>query len=304
MTTMKLLILGAGAVGLSLAARLSPFCEIYALCRRRHADAISRSGFRLRGLWGDGNFHFNASAETPADQSFDYCLITAKSLQTRQLCNEYRSLFVDADVVSMQNGIGNEEIIAEYSDRVIGGTIITGFEWQGDADVRVTVEAGPIRLGRFPDGSDDAVRRLVDLFRQAGLHVEGSSAIRSNLWAKTLYNCALNPLGAILDVPYGALARPHAWSVIEQLIGEAWAVCSAEGIALPWGTAREYLGYLRSVQLPATAGHNSSMLQDIRNGKATEIDFINGAVVRLGEKHKIDTPVNRTLVDMIGFKSG
>ena len=77
----------------------------------------------------------------------------------------------------------------QFGERIIGGTIITGFEWRGDAEVRVTVEAGPIRLGRFPDGMDDKVQRLVDLFRQAGLNVEGSDSIRTNLWAKTLYNC-------------------------------------------------------------------------------------------------------------------
>jgi len=258
----------------------------------------------MRGIWGDGSFHFNASTKPPVGESFDYCLITCKSLQTRQLCVEQSALLARTDVVSLQNGIGNEEIIAEYSERVIGGTIITGFEWRGDADVEVTVEAGPIRLGRFPDGIDGSVQRLIDLFRQAGLNVEGSDSIRTNLWAKTLYNCALNPLGAILGVPYGGLASRHAWSVIEQVIEEAWAVCSAEKIDLPWPTAGAYLNYLRLVQLPATAGHNSSMLQDIRNGKESEIEFINGAVLRLGKKHGIDTPVNQTLVDMIGFKSG
>ena len=301
---MKLYILGAGAVGLSLAARLSSHCEVYALCRQKHADAINRSGFRMDGIWGSGTFRFNASAKAPVGETFDYCLITAKSLQTRQLCTEHRSLLAESDTVSLQNGIGNEEIISEYSNRVIGGTIITGFEWRGEAEVRATVEAGPIRLGRFPGGMDDRVQQLIDLFRQAGLNVEGSDSIRTNLWAKTLYNCALNPLGAILDVPYGDLAKAHAWSVIERIIGEAHAVCRAEGIELPWHSAEAYLDYLRSVQLPATAGHNSSMLQDIRNGKATEIDFINGAVVRLGKKHGIDTPVNQTLVAMIGFKTG
>jgi len=301
---MKLLILGAGAVGLSLAARLSHCCEIHALCRPAQADAINRSGFRMSGIWGEGNFHLKATTEAPSVGTFDYCLITCKSHQTRQLCAEYRSLLAATDVVSLQNGIGNEEIIAAYSKRVIGGTIITGFEWRGAAEVKVTVEAGPIRLGRFPDGMDDNVKRLVNLFRQAGLNVEESDSIRTNLWAKTLYNCALNPLGAILDVPYGDLAKPQAWRVIERIIGEAWAVCRAEGVALPWSNAEAYLDYLRSVQLPATADHNSSMLQDIRHGKETEIDFINGAVVQLGLKHNIDTPVNRTLVDMIGFKRG
>jgi len=257
----------------------------------------------MRGIWGDDNFRFSASAKPPVNDTFDFCLITCKSHQTRQLCEEYRSLLADTDVVSLQNGIGNEEIIAEYSNHVIGGTIITGFEWRGDADVLVTVEAGPIRLGRFPEGMDEGVQRLIALFQQAGLNVDESNSIRANLWAKTLYNCALNPLGAILDVCYGELAKKHTWSVIERIVEEAWTVCIAEGIDLPWPTAEEYLNYLRSEQLPATASHNSSMLQDIRNGKKTEIDFINGAVVGLGTKHGIDTPVNQTLVELIGFKS-
>ncbi|MCB1763162.1 MAG: ketopantoate reductase family protein [Gammaproteobacteria bacterium] len=300
---MKIVILGAGAVGLSLAARLSARCDLLALCRPKHAAIINRSGFHMEGIWGSGIFHFSASATIPDKSSFDYCLITAKSLQTRQLCQEHAQLLAHCDCVSLQNGIGNEEIISEFSERVIGGTIITGFEWCGDAHVNVTVEAGPIRLGRFPAGIDNSVQRLIDLFRDAGLNVEGSNAIRGNLWAKTLYNCALNPLGAILDVAYGDLARTPTWSIIEHIVAEAYAVCRAEGVALPWRSHLEYLAYLKSVQLPATASHHSSMLQDIRNHKKTEIDFINGAVVRLAAQHGIATPVNRTLVDMIAFKS-
>lgn len=300
---MKLLILGAGAVGLSLAARLSAHCDVHAVCRKRHADIINANGFTMSGIWGDGKFRFSASTDIPDDYEFDYCLITSKSIQTRELCEQYRHLLKGKECVSFQNGIGNEEVIAGFTDRVIGGTIITGFEWRGDASVEVTVEAGPIRLGRFPEGSDPQVENLVSLFQQAGLNVEGSDRIRSNLWAKTLYNCALNPLGAILDVPYGKLAERHAWRSIEDVIHEAFAVCSAEHVDLPWDSAEAYLEYLKTVQLPATAGHHSSMLQDIRNGRETEIDFINGAIVRLGEKHGVATPVNQTLVNQIRFKT-
>lgn len=144
---------------------------------------------------GGGTFHFSASEEIPTDYSFDYCLITSKSHQTRELCERHSHILAGMSCASLQNGIGNEEIIAEYTDKVIGGTIITGFEWRGDARVVVTVEAGPVRFGRFPQGMDPEVSKLVDLFKQAGLNVEGSEQIRSNLWAKTLYNCALNPLG-------------------------------------------------------------------------------------------------------------
>jgi 2-dehydropantoate 2-reductase len=295
--------LGAGAVGLCLAARLAPFCQVHALCRAQHAEAIARRGFRMSGIWGDGSFRFPASAQLPEDSAFDYCLVTAKSLQTRALCKQYRQAFGGAELVSLQNGIGNEEILAQFGDRVIGGTIITGFEWRGPARVHVTVEAGPIRLGRFPSGLDNGVVRLVELFRRAGLNVEASAAIRTDLWAKTLYNCALNPLGAILDVPYGRLADRHSWLIIQRVIEEAFAVCRAEGIAQHWATATDYLAYLETVQLPATADHHPSMLQDLRQGRETEIDFLNGAVVRLGEKHRIATPINQTLVELIRFKT-
>lgn len=300
---MKILILGAGAVGLSVAARLSPFCDVQALCRAKHAAAIKQHGFRMSGIWGEGCFRFPASDALPGQQRFDYCLVTCKSHQTRKLCQLYRDALDGSEAVSLQNGIGNEEILGEFSGRVIGGTIITGFEWRGPAHVQVTVEAGPIKLGRFPSGLDDEVQRLIDLFRQAGLESEGSPSVRSDLWAKTLYNCALNPLGAIMEVPYGQLAERHGWSVIRRVIEEAFAVCQAAGIALRWKDAAEYLDYLRTVQLPATAGHHSSMLQDIIQGRETEIDFLNGAVVRLGQQHAVATPTNQTLVDLIRFKS-
>jgi 2-dehydropantoate 2-reductase len=300
---MKILILGAGAVGLSLAARLSKFCDLHALCRTQHADVINREGFHLSGIWGSGRYHFSASPDLPSDSKFDYCVVTAKSQQTRELGQQYAEVLADSELVSLQNGIGNEEILSEFSHRVIGGTIITGFEWHAPAQVDVTVEAGPIRLGRFPSGLDSGVERLVELFRQAGLNVEASESIRTDLWAKTLYNCALNPLGAILDVPYGRLANDHSWRIIQRLIHEAFEVCRAEGIPQRWGSAAEYLDFLRQVQLPATADHHASMLQDIKRGRETEIDFINGAVVRLGEKHSIPTPTNRTLMDLIRFKT-
>jgi 2-dehydropantoate 2-reductase len=300
---MKLLVLGAGAVGLSLAARLSPFCQVHALCRTQHAEAISRQGFHMSGIWGSGNFRFQASPELPADLTFDYCLVTVKSLQTRAICQQYQQVLGGAEVVSLQNGIGNEEILTQFSDRVIGGTIITGFEWRSPAQVHVSVEAGPIRLGRFPAGLDTGVQRLVELFRRAGLNVQASESIRTDLWAKTLYNCALNPLGAILDVPYGRLADSHSWSIIQRVIEEAFAVCHAEAIPQRWESAADYLEYLKTVQLPATADHHASMLQDIRQDRETEIDFLNGAVVSLGKQHGIATPTNRTLVELIRFKT-
>src|SRR5208337_5477891 len=105
--------------------------------------------------------------------------------------------------------------------RVIGGMILTGFEWRGDAVVHVSVEAGPMMIGRFPDGLDEPVERLAEILRSAGIHAGTSRSIRSELWGKTLYNGALNPLGAVMGVPSGKLVHPASWRIIENIVHEA-----------------------------------------------------------------------------------
>ncbi|KQC03287.1 MAG: 2-dehydropantoate 2-reductase [Methanoculleus sp. SDB] len=299
---MRIAVVGAGAVGLSVAARLSLVCDVYAVSRRRHAEAIRRSGFVMTGIWGEGTYHFPCGESLPEDSGFDYVIVTAKSQDTRAVCTQFATVCSDTEVVSLQNGIGNEEIIAEYTGRVIGGTIITGFEWKGDGQVHVSVEAGPIRLGRFPSGTDGAVSALVEIFRAAGMNAEESRDIRVDLWGKTLYNAALNPLGAIMGVPYGDLAHPAAWRIIEQVVAEAFAVAAADGVRPAWATPDEYLAFLRDVQLPATALHHSSMLQDLERGRPTEIASLNGAIVAKGRLHGIPVPVNATLADLIAFR--
>jgi 2-dehydropantoate 2-reductase len=300
---MRVVVLGAGAVGLTVAAKLSKVADVHAVARKRHADAVRERGFLMTGIWGEGTYRFSCSDNLPpAWQDADYYIITAKSTDTEAICREYADAIRGHEVISLQNGIGNEEIISGFTDRVIGGMIITGFEWQGDAAVHVSVEAAPMKLGRFPSGVDDAVLALVDLIRTAGMRVEASGEIRSDLWSKTLYNCALNPLGAITNVPYGALIDPHAWAIITEIVREAYLVVRAEGVALPWKTPEEYLMYLRMVQLPATAAHHSSMLQDLTRGRRTEIDFMNGAVASRARAHGIPAPYNDCIAELIRFR--
>lgn len=299
---MKVLVLGAGAVGLSVAAKLSRVCEVHAVARKKTADAIRAGGFMLTGIWGEDTYRFSVSDTVPAGARYDYAIVTSKSRDTDAICREFASTLKDTETVSLQNGIGNEEIIGRYTDRVIGGMIITGFEWAGDAAVHVSVDGGMAKLGRFPAGLDEPVKRLVALMQEAGIRVEGSPAVRSALWGKTLYNCALNPLGAIMGVPYGKLAHPSAWKIVESIVREGFLVVEAEGVSLPWKTADEYLAFLHDTQLPATAGHHSSMLQDLERGRPTEIDFLNGAIVAKGALHHIPTPVNACIVSLVKFR--
>jgi len=299
---MKILVLGAGAVGLAVAAKLSHVCDIRAVSRKHTADAILKNGFALTGIWGQGVFRFPISDHIPAGEIFDYIIITAKSRDTETICRDYAEAIKNTETVSLQNGIGNEEIVSRYADRIIGGMIITGFEWKGDAAVHVSVEAGPAKIGRFPSGRDEQVKELEGVMALAGIPIQSTDNIRSELWGKTLYNCALNPLGAIMGVSYGELAHPAAWEIICQIVHEGFSVIQAEGVHLPWNNADQYLEFLRSVQLPATALHHSSMLQDISRGRLTEIDFLNGAIVKKGREHGIPTPVNSCITNLVKFR--
>ena len=295
-------MLGAGAVGLSVAARLSRVAEVVAVTRERCVAAIGRDGFHLSGRWGDGVCDFAVTTRLDPGEEFDYVVITAKSVDTAAICREFAPVLARSETVSLQNGIGNEEIIAGVADRVIGGMILTGFEWQSDNAVHVSVEGGPMKLGRFPAGMDSAVEALVELVRRAGIPVEGTPAIRSEIWGKTMYNCALNPLGALMNVPYGRLAEPHAWSIIESIVAEVYAVAGAEGISLAWPDPASYLAFLASTQLPNTAGHHSSMLQDLARNRPTEIDFINGAITAIGARHGIRAPFNACIAVLVRFR--
>ncbi|MGP8085278.1 MAG: ketopantoate reductase family protein [Methanoregula sp.] len=299
---MKILVLGAGAVGLSVAAQLSRVCEVHAVSRKKNADAISANGLQLTGIWGNETFRFSVSESVPAGARYDYVFITSKSRDTENLCREFAPFIAGTETISLQNGIGNEEIISRYTDRVIGGMIITGFEWRGEDKVHVSVEAGPAKLGRFPAGLDEPVQRLLKIMAAAGIPAEGTTDVRAELWGKTLYNCALNPLGAVMGVPYGELDQPAAWRIITPIVREGFSVIHAEGIRLSWESADQYLTFLHDVQLPATARHHSSMLQDLARGRPTEIDVLNGAIVAKGAQHGIPTPVNACITDLVKFR--
>jgi 2-dehydropantoate 2-reductase len=300
---MKIVVLGAGAVGLTIAAKLSRVADVHAVARKRHADAVQERGFLMTGIWGEDAYRFSCSEDLPdAWRDADYYIVAAKSTGTEAICRQFADVIGGREVVSLQNGIGNEEIIARFTDRVIGGMIITGFEWRGDASVHVSVEAAPVKLGRFPSGTDAAVEDLAALMRKAGIRAEATGSIRTDIWSKTLYNCALNPLGAVMNVPYGALTNPHAWTIVTMIVREACRVAEAEAVSLPWETPEAYLEYLRTEQLPATAAHHSSMLQDLALGRKTEIDFLNGAVAALAQKHGIEAPYNTCIVELIRFR--
>ncbi len=298
---MRILLLGAGAVGLSTAAKLSKYAEVFAVCRERCSSSIEKDGFYLTGIWGTKTFRFPCGT-VPPKGSWDYIIISTKAAATRDICEQYNHLFGKVEVVSLQNGIGNEEIIAEYTEHVLGAMIITGFEWKADNAIFVSVDGGETVFGRFPSGKDAKADCLAKLFTKEGMRAAPSENIRGTVWSKALYGCSLNPLGAIMECPYGDLLREPAWTIITSIVHEAFEVARAEKVILRQNTADEYLEFLKKKKIPPTAAHFSSMYQDITAGRKTEVDYINGTIVALGKRHNIQTQVNETIVNLTHFK--
>lgn len=307
---MRVLVWGAGAVGQGVGGFLAAAGhDVALLLRPRYRRAIARGGLRVTGLFGD---RFVAAggvglACDPAELKggWDVVLLTVKSYDTAAAAAEMSDVLApDTVVVSMQNGYGNVEALASRlgRQRVLCARVITGFSIPTPGRVEVTVHADSVHVGSFYARRDPTAEALADALDGAGLPAEAVETVQADLWGKILYNCALNPLGAVLGVHYGALGdcQPTR-DVMNAIIDEAFDVIEACGFPYPWRTAGEYREVFYGRQLPATYDHRPSMLQDLRAGKRTEIDALNGAVVRLGSKEGVATPVNGTIAQLIRF---
>jgi len=300
------LILGAGAVGLSLAGKLAGVASVYAACRPRHAGAIRKQGLGMKGIWGEKTVDDISCIPGPdeAPGTPDYIFITAKGTDTLAICEEYDAVIRDRPVISLQNGIGNEEIIASFTSTVIGGTITTNFAIEGPGAVKVLRESGPMTLGLWSSTREMSgmLDRLIGLVRSAGVPVEASPDIRAGKWTKALLNIAVNPLTALLGAPVGEVQDEHLRRIVTTLIEETFRVMDAEKIHLAWNNAGEYLNYLYTVQIPDFAPVYTSMYYDLREGKRTEIELLNGYVARLGEHHSLATPYNHCITELVHFR--
>lgn len=275
--------------------------EVHLLGRAEHMRAVREAGVRVSGIYGEFTARVAGAVTEPPSGEFDYVIVTVKSCDTTAIVRGLLGAGASGEWVSLQNGIGNAEAVAALVgvEHTLAGTIITGFELVSPGGVSITVTAGPAHLGRLSGRVDAAVEALVGLFNGSGLPAEASDRILSHVWGKALYNASLNALGAVLRVPYGELLAPDAWAVIEGVVAEAFEVMRAEGVRVEWKAPEEYLQYLRSHQVPATAAHRSSMLQDIERGRRTEIDYLNGRIASLAEEHGVEAPVNLSLACLV-----
>ncbi len=313
-TPVRVLIAGAGALGSVYGCflRRAGFA-VTLLGRPAHLEAIAAHGLQIEGLWGahraTGFTLISDAAQVGT--SFDAILVATKSYDTESVGRAVAPLLAPSGIViSLQNGLGNVEILARYAgwERVLAGRVIFGAEIVAPGRVRVTVYADPVLIGvwgePFPH-LQDAAHRWAERLATAGIPAAYCADIRAALWGKILYNAALNPLSALLAVSYGTLSEDaDTRAIMDAVFDEVYAVSAGERVSLPWPSGAAYRSEFYGRLIPATFHHRSSMLQDLERGRRTEIDAINGEVWRRGTAAGIPTPVNELLTRLIRARQG
>jgi 2-dehydropantoate 2-reductase len=309
----KILVAGAGAIGSVLGAMLhSAGHRVTLLGRRKHMEAIACEGLRITGLLGTHTIRGLNLADRPSqlDGRFDLILCTVKPYDTAPISDDIKERLSERGlIVSMQNGLGNIEALASRFGlgQVLGARVIFGSELRRPGAVHVTVFADPVAIGpaaalhRALSGvlavRAAEVARLIDC---AGVAAVGCADIMPVIWSKLLYNVALNALGALYELSYGELAAdPDLRAIMDEAVGEAFAVARELQVALPFPSAAEYLDTFYGKLIPATETHHPTMLYDLKNRGRTDIDWLNGKIVELALQTGLTAPVNRMLVRQI-----
>jgi len=297
---MKIAILGAGAMGSLFGAKLSPLADVWLVDPwAAHIQAMQNAGLHLIELDGAERTVPVQATSDPIEvgEGVDLAIIFVKSHQTAEAAGWARPLLKrDGLVLTLQNGLGNLETIAceVGANRAVQGVTAHGATLVEPGRVRHAGQ-GLTHIAMQPSIAHQ-IADIVKLFEQAGFETHLSDHLDSLLWGKLIINAGINALTAILRVRNGLLAEEEsARALMSAAVEEAVQVAQAKGVALPYD---EPLERVRAVAV-ATGPNRSSMLSDVLRGVPTEIDVINGAIVREGAGLGIVTPVNQTLVRLI-----
>jgi 2-dehydropantoate 2-reductase len=296
---MKVCVIGCGAVGSLFAAHLAKAgeAEVWAYdLWSEHTQAIRENGLRLSGA-AEFTARLNATSNPRDLPHCDYGIVATKAIHTRSAIAQAAHIFDDNGAVcSVQNGVGNEEIIAEHVKYVIRGTTFPAGHPVGPGHIGYDIK-GDTWIGPFePTNTSIArVEELAGLMTRSGMNTIALKDARGAQWTKLIFNASTNPVGALTLLHHGAATRfAPTGQLFNDLIAEGEAVAGKLGIKLH-GDPRQL------VQKGASAPgkHRASMLQDVLAKRQTEVDFMNGAIVKWGEQTGVPTPLNKALWELI-----
>jgi 2-dehydropantoate 2-reductase len=292
---MRICVVGTGAVGSLFAANLSLLddVEVWAYdLAREHVDAINANGLRLSGA-GDVVGHPRATADAQELPPCDFGIVATKAMHTEAAIAATANAFRDGAVATVQNGLGNEETIARHVERVIRGTTFPAGRIVAPGHVQWDVK-GDTTLGPYNDATSlDQVEILAEACTRAGLPTRAVADARGPQWRKVIFNASTNPIGALTGLTHGRVVeRPDLRKVVTGLVDEGKAVAAARGIVLD-ADPEELIDHAAKPEV--AYDHKASMLQDVEAHRPTEIDYLNGGIVRFGVEHGVPTPLNEAI---------
>ena len=303
---MKIAVLGAGAMGSLYGAKLSAnykndvhLIDVW----KDHIDAINSHGLQMEE-GDDVLLYENLKGHTSSEEAgvCDLVIVFVKSTATKTTVESNAAVFgPDTVALTLQNGLGNIEQISGVigAERVIAGTTAHGATMLSPGKIRHAGKGKTI-IGELGGHESDRIRKMAAVLEDAGMETVISGNVLGRVWDKLLVNVGINALTGITKLYNGQLLDyPEIEELLEKAVSEGVAVAWAKGIRLGFDDPVAHTKDL----CRATAANKSSMLQDILNGRQTEIEMMNGAIVREGKALGIETPVNLALTNLITYLS-
>jgi 2-dehydropantoate 2-reductase len=296
----RICVVGCGAVGSLFAAHLSVLDDVETWAydvSREHVDAINAGGLRLSGA-GELTGHPRATSDAAELPACDFGIVATKAMHTGDAVAATAHAFRDGCVASVQNGLGNEEAIAEHVKRVIRGTTFPAgkilepghVQW----DVRGDTTLGPFEPSPAPL---EEVLRLAKACTRAGMPTKAVADARGPQWRKVIFNAATNPVGALTGLTHGRVCEhPALRALVSALVDEGKAVAAAQAIVLD-ADPEELIDH--AARPDVAYDHKASMLQDVEARRQTEVDYLNGGIVRFGRELGVATPLNEAITALV-----
>ena len=297
---MRVCVVGCGAVGSLFAANLAQLddVEVWAYdLSQPHVDAINANGLRLTGS-GEVVGNLRATSDAAELPPCDFGIVATKAMHTEGAIAATVHAFTDGAVATVQNGVGNGEVVARHVSRVIRGTTFPAGKILEPGVVQWDVK-GDTTLGPFEPrpATADEIERLADACTRGGMPTNAVADARPAQWRKVIFNAATNPVGALTGLTHGRVCeRPDLRALVSALVDEGKAVAAAQGITLD-ADPEELIDH--AARPDVAYDHKASMLQDVEARRLTEIDFLNGGIGRFGRELGVPTPLNDAVTALV-----
>ena len=287
---MKIIILGAGAIGSLYGAKLSKLNDVTLVGRQEHVDKVNKDGLKITGE-EDNIYQLKSTTKIGNIDNNTLIILTTKITSSKKAIEPIKSLIKkDTIILCLQNGLNSEDIVKEIiGDKclVLRGITAVGATFLEPGTVQFN-NLSYTKIEKSPKSND-----LADNFNKCGLKANVSENLKQDIWKKLILNCVLNPLSAILQRENGEISDEKLNPLKQLIVDECIKVANKDGVIFD-------IDFVKSINRAIIGSKNlSSMYQDILKGKKTEIDYLNGAVVKLGKKYGIKCPVNEGLVMVI-----